>query len=199
MHLPAKADACHLAFVTVSQQFLQTFHRLLEPVFRILLRPPRMREKDRILAGYNFPNLPFPVHQKQFDGRCPQVHSYIEHIDTLLLVYSLRARARSFLYITSFIRKFQQNVVYFFHSPNFSWIIHKFQALFPICKAYFCVICINFSHSPYPIECTGTLSAIDSCSDFLYCQYRTYSQSTGGIPWPPSKILQIWQAFPEEP
>ena len=36
MHLPAKADACHLLFVTAIQQFLQPVHGPRKPVFRLL-------------------------------------------------------------------------------------------------------------------------------------------------------------------
>ena len=49
VHLSAKADACHLALVHILNQLFDSVHRLRIPVLRLLLRPARMREIQRVL------------------------------------------------------------------------------------------------------------------------------------------------------
>ena len=118
VHLPSETDSRHLAAVTVLQKFLQPRHGFPIPVLRILLRPARMRETDRIFAGYNLLNPAFPVHQKQLHGRGSKVHSYIKHLYVLLsfsfsffhfsFFAFLTCTGTFFSYITSFRPNFQQ-------------------------------------------------------------------------------------------
>ena len=68
MHLPAKADSGNLALIGFRNQFLNACHGLLIPVLRLLFRPARMREIQRIFFGYNFVNLTFSIHQKKLHG-----------------------------------------------------------------------------------------------------------------------------------
>ena len=49
MHLSAKADASHLTLIHVLNQRFDSVHRLRIPVLRLLLRPARMREIQRVL------------------------------------------------------------------------------------------------------------------------------------------------------
>ena len=65
VHLPTKADARHLRPVTLRRQFLQAIHRLGKPILRMLLRPSRLRKKQRILSGHNFFNIAGFIHKQQ--------------------------------------------------------------------------------------------------------------------------------------
>ena len=79
MHLPAEADACYLIFIRLRHKLPDSLHGLGIPVLRILLRPPRIREINRILSGNNLSNLPLPVHQQQLYRAGAQVNAYVEH------------------------------------------------------------------------------------------------------------------------
>ena len=62
MHLSSETDASHLRLVTLSRQFLQPIHRLGKPILRMLLRPSRLRKKQRILSGHNLFNIARLIH-----------------------------------------------------------------------------------------------------------------------------------------
>src|SRR5699024_9711220 len=71
----SKADALHPASVAVCGQLPDTFHAFLKPVLRILLRPARMRERERILLRHNLEYAAGFVHQKQLDSGSSQIDS----------------------------------------------------------------------------------------------------------------------------
>ncbi len=79
MHLPAKTDAADVFLLVLRDQLFQSFHALVEPVLRILFRPARMREEQRVFLGNNVPDVSLLVHQQQLDSRSAEINTDIQH------------------------------------------------------------------------------------------------------------------------
>lgn len=80
VHLSAKADARHLASVTLIQKFIQSVQGHIVPVFRILLRPAGLRKADRIFSGNDVYNFSFFIHGQQLYRRRPEINTDIQHV-----------------------------------------------------------------------------------------------------------------------
>ena len=92
MHLTAKADTANLGSINSTKQLLQTITYRTPPVLRLLLRPARLREIQRILSRNTATDLSCIIHQQQLHSRSTQIHS-----DKIHIVLLNRARARNHL------------------------------------------------------------------------------------------------------
>ena len=53
--------------IHICNQFLNTFHCIGKPIFRVLFRPARMREIQRIFSGNDVYYLTFRIHKKKLN------------------------------------------------------------------------------------------------------------------------------------
>ena len=68
MHLPGEADPFDLGEIDPFGQFLQAGDRLVIPVLRVLLRPPGLREVERVRAGDDADRRTALIHQQKLDS-----------------------------------------------------------------------------------------------------------------------------------
>ena len=75
VHLAAAADAGHLRGVRPGEQLLHAAADARPPVLGLLLRPAGLREIERILPAHLADDGALFVHQRQLDGRGPEIDS----------------------------------------------------------------------------------------------------------------------------
>ena len=86
VHLSAKTDPGNPALVHIRGQLLDARDALLIPVFRLLLRPPRMRKIQRILLRHNIDDFAVFLHQKQLHCAGSQIYPNIKHVNPPILL-----------------------------------------------------------------------------------------------------------------
>ena len=79
MHLAAKTDSSYFLAVDSLCEFFDAFHAFSKPVFRVLLRPARMGEEQRIFFGYDVADLSGFFHKKKFYSGSSKINANIIH------------------------------------------------------------------------------------------------------------------------